>query len=80
MPTGFVVLAKGLGVFRLRYVATGGRRFPSGNLISAKRTLADLERVRSHCDWERGESFWMKAWQGEVDRAPRKLYQHLPYN
>jgi hypothetical protein len=29
---GFAVLAEGLGVFRIKAVATGGRRFQSGSL------------------------------------------------
>jgi hypothetical protein len=44
-PAGFVVLVEGLDVFMLRYVAAGGRRLPSGNLIFTNRNLADLERL-----------------------------------
>jgi hypothetical protein len=36
---GFIVLAEGLDVFRLRAVDTDRFRLPSGNLFFAKRTL-----------------------------------------
>jgi hypothetical protein len=35
----FVVLAEDLDVFRLRAVAAGGRRLPSGKLSFTERTL-----------------------------------------
>jgi hypothetical protein len=37
--TDLVVMAEGLDVFRIRAVATGGRRFPPGNLSFGKGIL-----------------------------------------
>jgi hypothetical protein len=71
---GIAVLAEVLDVFRLRGIATGGRRLPSGNLFFAKITVVgwmsgvEPRQVRIAlagclCDWgtERRESLWLKA-------------------
>jgi hypothetical protein len=55
---GFVVFTEGLDMFRLRVIATGGKRNPSGNLSLGKEFWlgeclgADPREVRS---------LWLKA-------------------